>query len=241
MTHERDLKIAAQAAGADLVGIADLTPFKLEGCPLPSNVLENFTSAVSVAIHLDDTVIDGIDNAPTPDYVQLYRSANATLDMIASQIANWIKTHGFAALAISASQMVDEASLSGSVSHKAVARMAGIGWQGKSLLIISPQFGPRIRLSTVLTDMPLNADAPLKNRCGGCMACTKSCPASAIRGVGTVDRYKTRDEALWLARCASQTLRFKSRPEIGARVCGVCVRICPFGRPKRARAHTSPR
>ena len=48
--------------------------------------------------------------------------------------------------------------LFGNISHKAVARTEGIGWQGKSLLIVSPQYGPRIRLATVLTDMPLEPD-----------------------------------------------------------------------------------
>ena len=39
-----------------------------------------------------------------------------------------------------------------------------------------------------------------------------------------------REDALHLSRCTEQTLRFKSNPDIGARVCGVCIRVCPFGR-----------
>ncbi len=67
------------------------------------------------------------------------------------------------------------------ISHKAVARMAGLGWQGKSLLLINPEYGPRVRLVTILTDMPLTPDGPVKNRCGACLECVQACPASAIK------------------------------------------------------------
>jgi epoxyqueuosine reductase QueG len=230
MEQTEELKAAARKAGADLVGVADLGPFKAERSILSPHILDRFTNAVSVAIHLDDTIVDGIEGAPTPDYVRHYRAVNATLDVITAQLVKCISQRGFSALAIPASQIVDETNLLASISHKAVARLAGIGWQGKSLLIISPQYGPRIRLSTLLTDMPLSADAPLKNRCGTCNECTKACPASAIKNIGTKDRYETRDDALYFSRCVKQTLQFKASPGIGAQVCGVCVKVCPFGK-----------
>jgi epoxyqueuosine reductase QueG len=235
MEHTEELKAAARKAGADLVGVADLRPFKAGGSVLPPNMLERFTNAVSIAIHLDDAIIDGIDCAPTPDYARHYRAVNATLDAVTAQLGKWTNERGFSALAIPASQIVDETDLLGSISHKAVARMAGIGWQGKSLLIVSPQYGPRIRLSTLLTDMPLSTGTPLKNRCGTCGKCTKACPASAIKNIGTKDRYETREDALWFSQCVKQTLQFKARPGIGTSICGVCVRVCPFGKRNRAK------
>ena len=141
----------------------------------------------------------------------------------------WITARSFSAYAIPASQIVDESNLLGSISHKAVARLAGIGWQGKSLLIVSPQYGPRIRLSTLLTDMPLTFDKPLKNRCGTCNECAKACPASAIKNIRTADRYATREDALHFRRCVEQTRRFKASLGINAQLCGICVRVCPFG------------
>jgi epoxyqueuosine reductase QueG len=236
MQHTEELKAAAREAGADLVGVADLAPFKAEGSVLPPNLLEQFTNAVSIAIRLDDAIIDGIDRAPTPDYARHYRAVNAALDAVTAQLEKWVNERGFSALAIPASQTVDEINLLGSISHKAVARMAGIGWQGKSLLIISPQYGPRIRLSTLLTDMPLNPGTPLKNRCGTCGKCATACPASAIQNVGTNDRYKTREDALCFSRCVQQARQFKALPGIGTSICGVCVRVCPFGKRNRARS-----
>jgi epoxyqueuosine reductase QueG len=230
MERTEELKATARAAGADLVGVADLGPFKAGETILPPHALGRFTKAVSVAVHLDDTIVDSIEQAPTPAYAQHYRVVNATLDRLTARLVTWITAGGFSAYAIPASHIVDERNLLGSISHKAVARMAGIGWQGKSLLIVSPQYGPRIRLSTLLTDMPLSCDKPVKNRCGTCDECTKACPASAIKNIRTEDRYANREDALHFSRCVEQTRRFTARLGIEAQICGICIRACPFRR-----------
>ena len=227
-----ELKAAALAAGADLVGVADFEPFRTDGQTLSAEFTRSFTRAISLAVRLDDAVIDAIVQAPTADYARHYREVNARLDRASGRLADWIQGRGYAAAALPASAIIDENNLLGAISHRAVARMAGIGWQGKSLLIVSPQFGPRIRLTTLLTNLPCRVDAPLKNRCGSCAACTKACPAAAIKNARTADRYATRAEALHLERCARQTMRFKQQPEIGASICGVCVAVCPFGKRK---------
>ena len=233
MSHSTEMKTLALASGASSVGIADLAPFKRGWKVVPPDLLDSFTSAISVALRLDDATIDAIDDGPTVAYAEHYRAINATLDRVTGELAEWIIGKSFRARVIPASFVANGDELLGNISHKAVARMAGIGWQGKSLLIVSPRFGPRIRLSTVLTDMPLEADGPIKNRCGTCRECTKACPASAIKDVATVDRYESRDQALHFEKCAEKTLEFKARPGIGARICGVCVKVCPFGRRSR--------
>ena len=241
MNRTQELKATAKAEGADLVGVADLEPFKAGATILAPDILERCTRAVSLAVHLDDATVDSIEQAPTPIYAQHYRAVNATLDHLAACLVKWIMSQSYSAFAIPASQIVDEASLMGSISHKAVARMAGIGWQGKSLLIVSPQYGPRIRLSTVLTDMALIPDKPLKNRCGPCRECMEACPASAIKNLRTEDCYANREEALHFSRCVEQTRSFKARPGIGVQICGVCIRVCPFGgRTREPRIDATP-
>jgi epoxyqueuosine reductase len=227
-----DLKKYCWASGADLVGIADLGPFRQQRAMPPLEPLEPYRFAVSIALRLENETIEGITDGPTLEYAELYRTVNAALDRTTSLTAQWIAERGYTAKPVPASSIVDEINLLGSVSHKAVARMAGIGWQGKSLLIVSPEFGPRIRLATVLTDIPLVADLPLKQRCGTCVECASACPAAAIKGVSSEQGYESRDAALFFQRCADKTLQFKALPGIGARICGVCVKVCPFGKRK---------
>ena len=228
------LKTCARESGADLIGVADLNPFKAAKFSLPADLLEPYAYAVSVAMRLDNEIINRITDHPTPEYAEHYRGINSALDSLTSGLSRWIQGHGYQAHPIRASHITDEKNLLGNISHKAVARMAGIGWQGKSLLIINPECGPRIRLATVLTDMPLEPDAPLKNRCGRCAECAKACPSSAIKIVSTESHYSDREEALHFSNCAGKTLEFSALPGIGARICGVCVMACPFGKKSRS-------
>lgn len=228
------LRAFAREHGADLVGVADLTPFKAAKFSLPADLLDPYAHAISVAMRLDNEIIDRIIDHPTLEYAEHYRRINSALDELTLGLVDWILGHEYQALPVPASRITDEKNLLGNISHKAIARMAGIGWQGKSLLIINPEFGPRIRLATVLTDMPLEPGTPLKNRCGKCTECAKACPSFAIKNVSTEDHYSGREEALHFVNCAGKTLQFSAMPGIGARICGVCVMACPFGKKSRS-------
>jgi epoxyqueuosine reductase QueG len=217
--------------GADLVGVADAEPLN-ELKVNPSNLLHGFTRAVSIAIQLPVSIFETILDKPTPVYSSTYQTANRILDELAFRTSVAFQKEGFHSLPIPAAQVLDRENLYAAISHKAVARLAGLGWQGKNLLLITPQFGSRVRLVTVLTEAPLiAADTPLKNRCGNCMLCRDSCPAKAIKGVNTVDHYKDRDEALHFSRCVEKiTNEYAKLPGIGANICGICIKVCPFGR-----------
>jgi len=216
--------------GADLVGIADSEPLselKLN----PPDLLHGFTRAVSIAIQLPVSVFETILDKPTPIYAATYQTANRILDDLAFRTAVAIQKDGFNSLPIPASQVLDRKNWYAAISHKAVARMAGLGWQGKNLLIITPQFGSRVRLVTVLTNAPLIADTPLKNRCGSCLLCHDSCPAHAIKGVNTLGHYEDREKALHFSRCVEKlTKDFATLTGIGTPICGICITVCPFGK-----------
>lgn len=231
--YEAKLKAFCAQKGACLCGIADLDPFREGFTVLPDDLLTPFRYAVSVAVRLSDKVINTIVNGPTPEYSVHCRETNALLDGIAAELVKWIEERGFHARAVPASLWIDSEALLGNISHKAVARMAGLGWQGKSLLLVNKEHGPRLRLATMLTDMHLEPDGPVKNLCGKCTACTDACPASAIRNVSTKSNYKNREEALFLDRCYRKLLEFRDREGIGYTFCGVCIEVCPFGRKKR--------
>jgi epoxyqueuosine reductase QueG len=224
------LKQFAESLGADLVGIADLN--LLAGIETnPPDLLAPYTRAVSIAVKLPSAVFEQLDDRPTPLYAQVYLNANALLDQIALRLSSWIEKHGGIAAPIPASQPLDMVNLTAHLSAKAVANAAGLGWQGKSLLIVTPQFGPRVRFATILTNLPLTPDKPIKNRCGSCTACTNACVAQAIRNVNVEFHYNSRDEALDFQRCADKLVNeFKNLPLIEKPICGICIKVCPWGR-----------
>lgn len=216
--------------GADLVGIADLDPLRdLE--VNPPGLLKGFTRAVSIAVRLPVAVFEQIKDRPTPLYVSVYQTANRMLDEIAFKTSVFLQNDGYLSLPVPASQVLDRKNWTAAISHKAVARMAGIGWQGKNLLIITAKYGSRVRLVTVLTDAPLKVDGPVKNLCGECTLCRDACPVKAIKGVRTETHYGNREDALYLSRCAEKLAgEFAAIPDIGVPVCGICIKVCPFGR-----------
>jgi len=114
--------------GADLVGIADVEPLK-ELKVDPPDLLEPFARAVSIAIKLPVAVFEQIVDRPTPIYKSVYTTANLILDEIAFRTAMALQNDGFHSLPIPASQVLDQENWYAAISHKAVARMAGLGWQ----------------------------------------------------------------------------------------------------------------
>ncbi|KLU63436.1 epoxyqueuosine reductase [Peptococcaceae bacterium CEB3] len=224
------IKRKAVELGVDLVGIADLR--RVNGIPTePKELLEPFTNAVVIAVAISPEVFEQIKDAPTPLYVHHYQIANNLLDSINLQLQREILREGFRALAIPASVTVDKVNWMGHISHKAMAKAAGLGWQGKSLLLVTPKYGPRVRLATLLTNAPLDPDPLQPNRCGKCNKCQLACPAAAIKGVSWDDHPQSREEALHFSRCVEKlTNDFAKRPEIGKNICGVCISVCPWGK-----------
>ncbi|MBO8128223.1 MAG: epoxyqueuosine reductase [Peptococcaceae bacterium] len=229
----KPLKELALECGAHVCGIADLD--LLQELPtIPENLLDGYTRAVSIGMAVPYGAFLTIDRAPTRLYMHHYRTVNDILDRIALKIAAAVESMGGKALAIPASEILDHKQLLGNISHKAVARVAGLGWQGKNLLLINPQYGSRLRLVTVLTDLNLDPDAPVKNRCGKCSKCADACPAGAIKNVTFADHPRSRDEALYFERCVNKLTRdFAEELGLGKPVCGVCIKVCPWSRPRR--------
>lgn len=211
--------------GADLVGFSHI-----ERSPILNQ--NDLCYAVSIAVKLPDAVLKTIDKKPTMEYFHEYRTANALLDRLSFLLSREIEKLGFLAFPIAASQSTadDKSSYRGTFSHKLAARLAGLGYIGKSGLFISDDYGSKIRLATVLTNMPLSPDRPLSvNRCGDCDICVKACPAGAISGV----EYQVgmpREDIFSAEKCSNHMKNYK---DIGrGSVCGLCIKACPKNRLK---------
>lgn len=228
----QELTALALSFGADLTGVADLYPLR-PIYTVPAELLWPYRFGVSVAVRLSDGVINGISRRdPTALYAWHYATANALLDQITFRLCGYIQSQGFTALPIHASQQLGTKRWHGALSHKAVARGAGLGWIGQNLLLVTPGHGPRVRLATVLTDMPLTAGSPTARQCGKCRECLDACPAGALKGFTAPDFPESREQALDTAACASRLDFFERDVLVGKPVCGMCVQACPFGRPR---------
>lgn len=194
--------------------------------------------AVSLVVKLSDAIIEEIGTEPTFAYFQHYRAVNALIDSFELQIGMLIEAMGYRYFPIAASQSIPTRSrYSGLVSHKAVARLAGLGSIGKSALFLSSKFGPRVRLGTVLTDLPLPAQRVEKNAdvCGNCEICVHACPAMAIKG--TVWQEGTPRSEIVDAQACSQYMKQHFQHIGRGSVCGLCMKACRYRGEKNSDRH----
>ncbi|MBM4307260.1 MAG: epoxyqueuosine reductase [Deltaproteobacteria bacterium] len=203
--------------GTSLLGTADLSLFKKEDVLLPAGTLDRLPFAISLGYHLSDSILEGIEDAPTPHYFHHYQRVNILLDTISLIVSSAIQEKGYQAMPIAASQIIDWKNQRGHLSHKHVARTAGLGWIGRNNLLVNGTFGSRIRLVTILTDLPLEFNSPLRKDCGSCRACIKVCPVEAI---------KEKPEDFDHLRCYEQLRAFSKTLHFSHNICGICVKTC---------------
>lgn len=111
---------------------------------------------ISLARKLDDQIIDQISNGPTDLYYDLYCNINNELNLKTELISNLLKTYHIEAYPIKATvedgelEDIYKKTLRYPFSHKLVATRSGIGWIGKTDLLVTSRFGPRVRLASIL-------------------------------------------------------------------------------------------
>lgn len=117
----------------------------------------------------------------------------------------------------------------GPVLERDHAAQAGIGWHGKSTMLVDPRLGTWFFLAEILTTLELPPDNPQRDRCGKCERCMTACPTGAITSPHRLDAR----------RCISYlTIELKGsipvdlRPLIGDRIygCDECLDACPWNR-----------
>ncbi len=232
------LKEEIFALGASLVGFANIARL----APEP---ISSFPRAISIGVRLNSSIVDNILKGPTKEYDAEYQHVNEVLDEIGRRTADLVRSVGYRAHSYPATVRdrtmgADYAqTLQVPFQHKTAATRAGLGWIGKCALLITRDYGPRVRLVTVFTDMPLDVATPIdEGQCGACGACVAVCPARAITGhewlVGTP---RTHLLDAHLCRATSYRLMHE-RTGLDLALCGLCVAICPHGRRQNSKQGT---
>ena len=187
-------EFAAERLEVDLFGIAPTD--RLEGAPegrRPTDYLPKASSVLVCAIKIPGAAIDVAGRYDEPGktlgpYMWYgYVIANWNLSSAASRLVRFLESKGFEGLPFPPTGLSYKYGNVADFSHRHAAVAAGLGEFGFSGLLLTPQFGPRQRLVSIVTDAPLNPsvlyDGPKlcrPDRCG--YACLKACPTTAMTG-----------------------------------------------------------
>jgi len=209
-------------SGAALVGFADMTA-------IPPEDRRGMGGALSIAAAFNPAIVSRITKGPTKEYFREYRRANTLLSELSHRAAKLLQERGFAAVALEpTTEEFDAVQLRAGLSHKIAATRSGLGWIGKNALVITKPFGSAIRLTTVLTDAPIETGPPCdESICGTCTACVEICPAKAPSGTNwRLGLY--RDDFFDARACCRKATEFCKREEIDSTICGICIEACPW-------------
>ena len=172
----------------DIYGVADMQLLKEMETGFPTD-LKKFINMFPYAIVLG------------AQYEKLGKKASGGetamfLENAAFSIMEYLENKGYRQLIIHTEDEFDPINRLGFMSLKTLTKTAGLGWQGRSLLIISPECGPLHRLIAILTDLPLQTNQVIENECGTCRKCVEACPKNALTFVSFNDHPSRREDVL---------------------------------------------
>lgn len=223
-SHQQLLIRTLRQNGASLIGFGDVSA---EG----SELTRSYPLAISIGVEYDRKIVKALhidENA----FHQHLKSLNPLMAELINIAENLLAEWGYQYMTpplnnpIKGDKQLRELK---AFPHKTGATCAGLGWIGKCALLLTPEYGPRIKLGTVLTNAEFKTADPITgNRCGECSLCAEACPYGAVNNVNWevgVERGKLFDAYL----CNEKRLSFI--PVIGRKhECALCLQACPVGK-----------
>ncbi len=167
-----------------------------------------------------------LESAPSIWYHELYRTVNTLLDQTGYRIAAaltaegypsvWIPRDGYGSVSVLLERPV------AFFSHRHAALLAGLGNFGTNNMLLTPEFGPRVRFASILTAAEIEPDpVQEKSLCIRCQRCVDACPVHALEdGEYPVALTEKKTCAI---RSEALSKRFISP-------CGICIKVCPVGK-----------
>jgi epoxyqueuosine reductase QueG len=170
-----------------------------------------------------------LETSPSIAYHELYRTVNTLLDMNAYRIAYLLNRRGFPSIPITRDGYGSVAILKerplAFFSHRHAAYLAGLGNFGVNNMLLTPEFGPRVRFASVFTAAEIPPGEVMNEQlCIRCMRCRDICPVDAL-GSGDYPEDLT-DKGTCAARSEGLSRRFISP-------CGFCIKVCPVGEDRK--------
>lgn len=140
---------------------------------------------------------------------------NSRLTRAVYDLANLFHQEGYQCLPLPAAGCpTDQRFLKAIFSYKHAAQLAGLGGIGRHGLLITPQYGPRVRLACLLTEAVCESSLPLEKKfCLDCAACIQACPSQALQMPPAGEMYAMNKFACRTYRQAGLT-------------CSLCLKTC---------------
>lgn len=225
----REIKMVARSFGADLVGVARLDPRWLYSHSyrravhdaVPNELPADLPTVIVIGKGMDYGLTETVPSALAGAATGLAYSRDAAA-LVA--LAQYIRNLGYRAYA----------SMNDTALAIPLAIQAGLGEYGRNGLLITPEFGPRLRLGKVFTDLPLVPDRPrsfgVKQFCDQCRRCADACPVKAIPlgppSSERHDRSNLTGVTKWTVN-APKCFSFWVNQNTD---CSICIRVCPYNR-----------
>jgi epoxyqueuosine reductase QueG len=214
----------ADRLGIDLIGFGNVERYTEDNL-VPSAFWPQTTWPWSrtIIVIAAQVFLPVLATTPSILYKELYHTTNRILDDSAYRIAVLLNRKGYRAFSITRDGYLDSRAVNrlpiASFSHVVAGKYAGLGTIGYNHMLLTPKFGPRIRLATVVTDAKLEPDSLIEDDlCIACHLCGKHCPGKA---------YSPRTDTL-IANYDKIACMNSIRHQ-AARCCGICCLVCPVG------------
>ena len=222
--HPKKIKEILIKNGASLIGFADLREIDF---PFYNDI----NTGISIAVALNPYIINKIINHPNMEYYEEYTKVNELLGILGETAAAYLKKNGYNAVVFppSSRNVKDLVDLRTPLPHKTIATRAGLGWIGRTALLVTDQYGSAIRLTSVLSDadFDLTFNPVDRSKCSdGCRICVEKCPCQASTG-DKWNKNMGRSDFFDAHRCYKTALKKGHRLGINIPICGKCIAVCP--------------
>lgn len=238
----RDMKKAASYFGADTVGVCrldrrwvyshtyeEIEPDEAIGSEAavseskPQEIPEEFQYAVVMGFEEE---YDMMQYAPSYVADAVTGMGYSRMALANAHLSSFIRNLGYKAINCT----MNDVALS-----IPMAMQAGLGDLGRNGLLITPQFGPRLRLSKVITDLPLATDSPMDfgvtEFCTACKKCVDMCPSRAIMHGERTTEPNNISNAAGELKWRTDAEKCRMYWAQAGKTCTICIACCPYNKP----------
>jgi len=212
--------------GCNIFGFADLRQ-------LPRETRHDYDYGIIIGAPYTKEAMEENKNRQPQRYYDEMQAINNRLTHLANLTADFLSEQGYRAYAKTKAAVSQEETnfhFNTILPYKTVATLAGIGWIGKTALLVTKEVGSALRLAAVLTNAPLECGIPIiKSKCPpNCMICVNICPGKAAKSklweAGMErEEFFDPDACYAAARASANVLLGKDET-----ICGQCISHCPI-------------